>query len=536
MPDVRTDINQIFVNAKRYNAPGSPIFMDAKRLHKVLKDAYAVMTGEVEPSRDDEPEAPEPVVEQPVSGGAAPTGGEDGRGDELRRATQLKPWLMKKLNETTNLYDGDGRRVPDVFEKLPDRQMWPDYYQIITNPQSFSTVKYRVTHRYYATAAAFADDVNLIFANALYYNEESSGIAQDALRMKRHFADVMREQPPTYVPPREPKKPKKDAEARMRQKRQASAVPAAPEPEQVAEYDHAADDGMSDDGHSRHGSAAPEGMQQYAGAPHDSEPQHGDAFPLQTSFGANQVDLSAFDSNNPLNGLAAASTGMFGASAASPALFQNPTTMGMLSGSPTLRTGAPLRYDTFGGQSNDGPKVPQHVARIPAAGEVPFVSRIAVTFSRTSPATPAPKPVVLDNATIRQHSLAVPAGVDRVEFVLHLANDRKGKGRVENGENGLQLASDDPTPQITACARPSSLALEELPPTTTVDASGTQQPVPDEFDLSVLAAGGGVPATRRYALTPRIGLSVVEFLVHPPAAVMGAADKPEEVFRLFLTR
>ena len=34
--EVRTDFNQIFVNAKRYNAPGSAIFLNAKHLHVSL--------------------------------------------------------------------------------------------------------------------------------------------------------------------------------------------------------------------------------------------------------------------------------------------------------------------------------------------------------------------------------------------------------------------------------------------------------------------------------------------------------------------
>lgn len=31
--EVNVDFNQVFVNAKRFNAPGSSIFLDAKKLH-----------------------------------------------------------------------------------------------------------------------------------------------------------------------------------------------------------------------------------------------------------------------------------------------------------------------------------------------------------------------------------------------------------------------------------------------------------------------------------------------------------------------
>lgn len=36
LSEIRNDFNQMYVNAKRYNAPGSPLFLDAKRQHVSL--------------------------------------------------------------------------------------------------------------------------------------------------------------------------------------------------------------------------------------------------------------------------------------------------------------------------------------------------------------------------------------------------------------------------------------------------------------------------------------------------------------------
>ncbi|GAA5869020.1 hypothetical protein JCM3774_002449 [Rhodotorula dairenensis] len=527
-PDVKADFNQVFVNAKRYNAPGSAIFVDAKRLHKVLKNLYAAMTGEAEPVRDrEEDEAPEPVVETRANP-------EDSRGDEIKRATQLKPWLLKKLNETMSLHAPDGRRLADQFEKLPDRNLWPDYYQIIVAPQSFSTVKYRTTHRYYATATSFIEDVNLIFDNALYYNEESSGIAQDALAMKRHFAQVMREAPPQYVPPREPKKYKKDAEAKARQKRPPSVVPVAPaEPEPNAEYDQHSDEDESGDEHSRHGSVVPDGMAPYDSSRPDGLHPHHPAGSYG-AYGSGPGAVPGFDGSHALNGLTTASAATFVQPNASTGLYA--PIAGMMNGaSPTLRNGlVGLRPDLYPPPTVEQPRMPRHIARLPTHGEVPLVSSVEVKLSSSSRSEAASEPIVLDNSSVRQHSLSVPFGTDRVEIALRFAaaRDFKGKAKAENGFAGLS-SSDDPLPQVTATARPSTLTLEEVAAELPTAAAGA--PPPNGLDLSV----GGEGATagtfvKRYTLTPRNGLSVVEFLVRPAGAP--EPEGQEEVFRLFITR
>lgn len=152
---MRNDFNQCFVNAKRYNAPGSGIFLDAKKLHvrlarsackgctsltpsircaqKVLKQWYAHITGEAEAPEDDDAPAPmpQPVYQQqqqqspllpaplPLYGGTPinTSNAEAGPSTSLalpasipgtnfaKRGPTLKPWLTRKLAETTALVD-----------------------------------------------------------------------------------------------------------------------------------------------------------------------------------------------------------------------------------------------------------------------------------------------------------------------------------------------------------------------------------------------------------------------------------------------
>lgn len=140
---MRTDFNQIFVNAKRYNAPGSPIFLDAKRLHvrpvprppssldidssppqKLMKEYYDLLTGEGEMPEEEEPlplappPPPAPIpVPQPVTYVAprpnkpynpqprGPPPPLPPPGVYIKRGPTLKPWLNKKLHEFTNMRD-----------------------------------------------------------------------------------------------------------------------------------------------------------------------------------------------------------------------------------------------------------------------------------------------------------------------------------------------------------------------------------------------------------------------------------------------
>jgi len=63
---------------------------------------------------------------------------------------------------------------------LPDRMTWPDYYSIITEPRSLNGIQEKLSrNRYRVTLEAF-DDMSLVFKNAMYFNEESSQLSQDA--------------------------------------------------------------------------------------------------------------------------------------------------------------------------------------------------------------------------------------------------------------------------------------------------------------------------------------------------------------------
>lgn len=124
--EVRLDFNQVFINAKRFNAPGSPIFLNAKQLHvrprrshpsaradrrlrlpqKLLKSTYGQLTGDHALPADDDDYTP-PTAPSP--GPSAST--HHSRPVQIpgtsfaKRGPTLKPWLTRKLFETMDLRD-----------------------------------------------------------------------------------------------------------------------------------------------------------------------------------------------------------------------------------------------------------------------------------------------------------------------------------------------------------------------------------------------------------------------------------------------
>ncbi|GAA6019406.1 hypothetical protein JCM10207_001375 [Rhodosporidiobolus poonsookiae] len=501
LADVKTDFNQIFVNAKRFNAPGSAIFLDAKRLHKNLKESYAILTGEAPPPEDDDIQVGGP------SSSAHPTSAplSDPNGDaSAKRAPALKPWLTKKLNEITNLTEeGTGRVLAEDFEVLPDRKVWADYYKVIHQPMAFENVEGRVSKRFYTTVQQFVDEVNLIFDNAMFFNDESSRIWHDAATLKEHFAEIMRETPPDF-----------GTSSKGVSRRRADAGRRG-----SSSYPDGGDDG--DDGSdygSQYGSQPPGPQFDLPAAPSDpfAVASHlASASPSLASAGASPLISTGYtptlstlplpDASNPLLDLAA----LADVSSGITPRYEQSASPVMLNGTSRTASRAPSQ-DAF---------YPRLVAKLPSIGEVPLISGFDITSTPSSL-----PPIHLDNTSIRQHSFSVPFSTERLEFAPIYRYDPsasangKGKAAASNG-HGSGLTG--PLPSIIIRAKPASLVFEPV--------TG----IPAEHGVGSGVDPVAAPGVR-YALTPRAGLSVVEFVVRPAGTMEG--DPSEEVYRCFITK
>ncbi|KAJ7022999.1 P-loop containing nucleoside triphosphate hydrolase protein [Mycena alexandri] len=80
------------------------------------------------------------------------------------------------------------RRRCQLFLKLPRRDVWPDYYELIKEPISMANIKTlsdKATH--YTSVDEYRADWHLMFDNARQYNIESSQVYQDAVYLQELF-------------------------------------------------------------------------------------------------------------------------------------------------------------------------------------------------------------------------------------------------------------------------------------------------------------------------------------------------------------
>ncbi|GJJ09395.1 hypothetical protein Clacol_003617 [Clathrus columnatus] len=76
------------------------------------------------------------------------------------------------------------RKLCEMFMELPDRETWPEYYKVIPEPRCLEGIRVDVEKGKYKDALAVYEDLLLVFANALHYNEQESQIAKDAVILK----------------------------------------------------------------------------------------------------------------------------------------------------------------------------------------------------------------------------------------------------------------------------------------------------------------------------------------------------------------
>ena len=113
--------------------------------------------------------------------------------DDTPSFTSPKVILQKKMNkileEVRASTDETGRTRSFLFEKLPAKRDYPDYYQIIKKPIDLFTIKKRIDQKvpYYNDLFVFKEDMDLLFSNAREYNIEGSEVYNDSVIMQVCF-------------------------------------------------------------------------------------------------------------------------------------------------------------------------------------------------------------------------------------------------------------------------------------------------------------------------------------------------------------
>ncbi|KAI6779471.1 uncharacterized protein J7T54_001887 [Emericellopsis cladophorae] len=105
------------------------------------------------------------------------------------------PRDMLQLIAETSTYlcevEEDGEELAAGFQRIPNRRVLPDYFEVIAEPVAFSTVRGKVLKKQYTSFPEFVKDVAQICHNAQVYNRPSAPIFGAAVRLREVFKEKL---------------------------------------------------------------------------------------------------------------------------------------------------------------------------------------------------------------------------------------------------------------------------------------------------------------------------------------------------------
>ncbi|XP_065097828.1 protein polybromo-1 isoform X3 [Paramisgurnus dabryanus] len=167
------DFQLLFNNAKSYYKPETPEFRAACKLWDLYirtKNEF-VQRGDYDDDEDDGEDA------QEIPSGST----------EEESVSSLKE-VLGQLLEAALTYTEHGRLISELFQRLPSKVQYPDYYAIIKEPIDLKTIAQRIQMGFYKSVNHMAKDIELLAKNAKTYNEPGSQVFKDANTIKKIFA------------------------------------------------------------------------------------------------------------------------------------------------------------------------------------------------------------------------------------------------------------------------------------------------------------------------------------------------------------
>ncbi|KAG0249999.1 hypothetical protein BG011_008729 [Mortierella polycephala] len=97
--------------------------------------------------------------------------------------------MAQILERLQDLTDKNGRSISDLFVELPDREEYPDYYEVIKTPMAFDMIKERLETGEYKDEGIdnFAKDLRTLTMNAKTYNRDGSMVYRDATTLDTYI-------------------------------------------------------------------------------------------------------------------------------------------------------------------------------------------------------------------------------------------------------------------------------------------------------------------------------------------------------------
>ena len=91
----------------------------------------------------------------------------------------------------------DGRKPMLGFMEKPSRKLYPDYYEIISEPIDFLEIENKIRGEQYKSEADLVNDFKLMFLNCRHFNEENSSIYDDANLLEKVMMEKIGQTMPT---------------------------------------------------------------------------------------------------------------------------------------------------------------------------------------------------------------------------------------------------------------------------------------------------------------------------------------------------
>ncbi|XP_060766963.1 protein polybromo-1 isoform X5 [Neoarius graeffei] len=167
------DFQLLFNNTKTYYKPETPEYRAACKLWDLYirtKNEF-VQRGDYDEDDDDGDDARETP----------------GSAMEDEAAASLKE-VLEQLLDTVLRHNEHGRLISELFQRLPSKIQYPDYYAIIKEPIDLKAIAQRIQIGYYKSVNHMFKDIDLLVKNAKTYNEPGSQVFKDANTIKKIFS------------------------------------------------------------------------------------------------------------------------------------------------------------------------------------------------------------------------------------------------------------------------------------------------------------------------------------------------------------
>ncbi|XP_022095945.1 protein polybromo-1-like isoform X3 [Acanthaster planci] len=185
LAELAQDLDLIFNNAKHYNLPASRLYKDAEKLQKMMNTKYKELE-KMESKRDTESDDEE-----------SDRGSSKRRRSSIKKCTDVDSDLKARMqivyDTLVEYQDKDGRYPITLFMEKPSKKLYPDYYQVISEPIDMKTIEINIKTDKYVQEEMMVSDFDLLFNNARQYNEEGSMVYEDANFLERLLKDKCRE-------------------------------------------------------------------------------------------------------------------------------------------------------------------------------------------------------------------------------------------------------------------------------------------------------------------------------------------------------